>query len=230
MKSIKFLIISAVILLSQSAFSQSFGGTQFTPYGLSGYLGFGVAEFTVLNPSMNFRMDQGTYVYLAGDKQIGKTGLFITFSLNYMDTSGQSFYNYTTLGGTQYVHDTAVTSEIDFDSENIQLGLGLKFKIFPTSFFRPYGEAGGLFGYHTITYNPLPNEITPNDGGFKDKDGLTGFGYYAEAGVEVDFSDLWGIRAGVRYQITETRPFETLANEKVKYEVRAFQFGIGRRF
>ncbi len=223
----KIIVCAAFLLLSQTSFAQYFGGTNLAFRGMAGYLGFGVAEFSVLNPTSRFRMDQGTYVYLAGERQIGQTGLFITISVNYMQTSGQSFYDYTTLGGTNYTDNGP---EVDFDSDHLQLGLGFKFKFFPTSWFRPYGEAGGLFGYHTIQYGGANSEYTPNDGGLKREDGLTGFGYYGEAGVEVDFSELWGVRAGVRYQITETRPFETLANEKVKYEVRAFQFGIGRKF
>ncbi len=223
----KIIVCAAFLLFSQSSFAQYFGGTNLAFRGMAGYLGFGVAEFSVLNPTSRFRMDQGTYVYLAGERQIGQTGLFITISVNYMQTSGQSFYDYTTLGGTNYTDNGP---EVDFDSDHLQLGLGFKFKFFPTSWFRPYGEAGGLFGYHTINYGGANSEYTPNDGGLKREDGLTGFGYYGEAGLEVDFSELWGIRAGVRYQITETRPFETLANEKVKYEVRAFQFGIGRKF
>ncbi len=228
MRTLKLSIIfMASLFFSHNLWAQSFGGSNLAFRGMAGYMGFGVAEFTVLDPSQNFRMDQGTYVYLGGEKELGQSGLFITISVNYMDTSGQSFYDYTTLGGTQYQN---AAPEINFDSSHLQLGLGLKFKLFPTSFFRPYGEGGGLFGYHTIDYKPGSTDLNNNDGGHKESDGLTGFGYYAEAGVEVDFSDVWGIRAGVRYQVTETRPFETLGNEKVKYEVRAFQFGIGRKF
>lgn len=224
-------MVAVISLGSIPALAQSFGGSNLAFRGMAGYLGFGVAEFTVLNPSTNFRMDQGTFVYLGGEKQIGLTGLFITIGINYMDSAGQSFYDYTTLGGNNYTQSGA---QLDFDSEHLQLGLGLKFKLFPTSFFRPYGEGGGLFGYHTIRYSGANNDYLLNggasDGGQNTEDGLTGFGYYLEAGVEIDFSELWGIRAGARYQITETRPFETLGEQKVKYEVRAFQFGIGRKF
>lgn len=217
-----------VFFFSQILFAQSFGGSNLAFRGMSGYLGFGVAEFTVLNPTQSFRMDQGIQVYLSGEKQIGKTGLFITIGFNYMKSDGQSFYDYTTLGGTNYA--TNPGAEVEFSSDHMQLGLGLKFKIFPTSFFRPYGEGGGLFGYHSLSYKPHAGDLTNTDGGHKAKDGLTGFGYYAEAGVEIDFSEYWGIKTGARYQITETRPFETLGNEKIKYETRIFQFGISRRF
>ena len=216
------------IFLSSHCYAQSFGGTNLAFRGMSGYAGFGVAEFSVINPEANFRMDQATMMYLGGEKQMGKTGLFLTFTLYYMQSDGQSFYDYTALGGANYA--TNPGTQIDFSSTHYQLALGLKFKLFPTSFFRPYGEGGGLFGYHELQYKPRAGQLTINDGNHKDKDGLTGFGYYMEAGVEIDFSELWGIRTGVRYQITETRPFETLANEKVKYEMRAFQFAIARNF
>jgi opacity protein-like surface antigen len=224
----KIVLLSGFIICSSQAFGQSFGGTNLAFRGMAGYLGFGVAEFTVLNPTTEFRMDQGTMVYLAGEKEIGKTGLFITISVNYMQSSGQSFYDYTQLGGTQYNNQPG--TQIDFDSNHLQLGLGGKFKLFPTTWFRPYGEGGGLFGYHTINYKPRTGQLTVGDNQQKNKDGLTGFGYYTEAGLEIDFSDQWGIRVGARYQVTETRPFVTLGNQKIKYETRIFQFGIGRRF
>ncbi len=224
----KSFLCAFVFLFSQTLFAQNFGGTNLAFRGMAGYMGFGVAEYTVLNPATEFRMDQGIMLYLAGERQIGKTGLFLTISMNFMQSDGQTFYDYTALGGSNYA--TNPGTQIDFQSEHLQLGLGLKFKIFPTSFFRPYGEGGGLFGYHTINYRPQSGQLTNTDGGEKLKDGLTGFGYYMEAGVEIDFSPLWGIRAGARYQMTETRPFETLGNEKIKYETRIFQFGIGRKF
>lgn len=222
------LSILGFLLIASPSQAQRFAGTNLGFRGMAGYMGFGVAEFTVLSPANNFRMDQGTMLYLGGEKEIGKTGLFITISMNYMTSEGQSFYDYTELGGTQY--QTQPGTQISFDSTHLQLGLGLKFKLFPTTWFRPYGEGGGLFGYHTLQYNPQAGQLTPSTGSPKMSDALTGFGYYTEAGLEIDFSEVWGIRTGVRYQVTETRPFETLGNAKVKYETRIFQFGIGRKF
>jgi len=201
--------------------------------GFAGYLGFGVAGFTVQSPSDRFRMDEGNYVYVGGERQIGKTGLFITLSANFMTSDGQTFYDYTRLDGDRF---TSGQTDITFQSQHWQLGLGLKGKLFPTTWFRPYGEAGGLFGYHTIDYSGegaiAPHPSTPNatPGEEKLSDALTGFGYYGEAGLEIDFTDSWGIRAAVRYQITETRAFDTLADNRVKYEARIFQFAVARRF
>jgi hypothetical protein len=229
--TLKVSLISLIIFIGSSfaqAQAQRFGGTNMNMRGMSGYMGFGVAEFTLLNPASEFRMDSGTQVYVAGEKEIGKTGFFITISMSFMQNKGQSFYDYTTLGGTNYA--TNPGTQIDFTAEHLHLGMGLKFKIFPTSFFRPYGEGGGLFSYHGMNYRPQQGQLTNSDGGQRNEDGLIGFGYYMEAGIEVDFSELWGVRVGARYLVSDTRPFETLGNQQVKYEARIFQFGIGRKF
>ena len=109
----------------------------------------------------------------------------------------------------------------------------MKLKFFPTTWFRPFVEAGGLFGYHTISYEN-DGTITPaggaTAGGEKLEDGLIGYGYYGEVGLEVDFNDYWGIRVSGRYQITETRNFETLGDSKVKYEARIAHIAVSRKF
>ena len=196
--------------------------------GMAAYIGFGVAEYTVLSPATDFRMDQGNFIYLGGEREIGKTGLFITLSLSFMDSGGQTFYSYQNLGGGGY--STPVGTQVDFKSNHYNVGLGFKFKLFPTTWFRPYGEAGGLFGYHEIEYNDSLDVITPGDDNHKTKDGLTGFGYYAEAGIEVDFSDTFGVKPAARFEVTETRPFETLGEQKVKYEVRIFHLSLLMKF
>ncbi|MCB0377728.1 MAG: outer membrane beta-barrel protein [Bdellovibrionales bacterium] len=224
----RIALVFITFSFSLTAYGARYGSTDLAFRGMAGYAGFGVAEFTVLNPRADFRMDQGTYIYLGGEKEIGHTGLFITINLNFMESSGQSLYDYTALGGTQYQNNPG--SQIDFDSSHYQIGMGLKFKLFPTSWFRPYGEGGGLFGFHEVRHNARASDLTVTDGNHKTKDTLSGFGYYMEAGLEVDFSEIWGVRAAARYQLTETRPFETLGNEKIKYETRIFFFGIGRKF
>lgn len=225
-----FLAICLWSLPSQAQFLGGGGLGSGTFSGIAGYFGIGVAEFSVISPVSRFRMNQGTYVYLGGEREIGKTGLFITLSANFMSSDGQTFYDYTRLDGD---HFTSQATDISYESDHWQLGLGLKFKLFPTTWFRPYGEGGGLFGYHTIDYS-ASNAIISDNGGTlgqeKLSDGLTGFGYYLEAGLDIDFTDVWGIRAAARYQITETRAFDTLANSKVKYEARIFQFALSRKF
>lgn len=203
-----------------SPFSSGFGMKGITTYG-----GFGFADFDVKSPSSNFRMDQGIFAFIGGERAVNDHGLAVTISFNYMTTEGQSFYDYSTLGGINYSG-----TDIGFDSANYQLGIGLKQRFFPHSWFRPYIEGGGLFGYHEIKYTDGLGGITMTGGGdpnaYKRKDGLTGFGYYGEGGIEIDFSETYGVKVGGRYQITETRAFETLAEQKVKFETLVFQLAF----
>lgn len=226
----RLILATWIVVISASASAQSsFRGSPFgSGFGLKGvntYGGFGFADFDVKTPAENFRMDQGIFAFIGGERDVNDKGLSVTISFNYMTTEGQSFYNYTTLGGVQYIG-----SDISFDSTNYQLGLGLKQRFFPSSWLRPYIEVGGLFGFHEIKYKGNLSVITMNGAGdpngFKRKDGLTGLGYYGEAGVEVDFSETYGVRIGGRYQITETRAFETLAEEKVKFDTLVFQLAF----
>ncbi len=227
MKKIVFLV---TIFLSSTVFAQSsFRGSPFSSgFGMRGihtYAGFGFADFEVKSPAAAFRMDQGIFAFVGGEREINEMGTSVTISFNYMTTEGLSFYDYSTLGGVNYAG-----SDIPFDSTNYQLGLGLKQRFFPESWLRPYVEGGGLFGYHELKYSGSSSTIVVSGGGdpngFKTKDALTGFGYYGEAGVEIDFSESYGVRIGGRYQITETRKFETLGEQKLKFETLVFQLAF----
>lgn len=220
--------LSSINVFALGSATGSFGGSGIGSFrGFAGAMGIGFGEFTVLSPAANFRMNQGLFAHLAGEREISESGLFVTLSFNYMKSNGESFYDYSTLGGTRFTG-----TDIGFSTSNYQLGLGLKLKFFRSSWFRPYAEAGGLFGYHELQYSLSTTTITQTGtgGSWKDTDGLTGFGYYGEAGVEIDFSEEYGVKLSGKYGITETRPFATLAGEKVKYEARAFQIAILKKF
>lgn len=224
----RILFIFVMFLLSAGAQAQSTfrGGSSFgSGFGLKGvrtYGGFGFADYDVKSPATDFRMDQGIFAFIGGERDVNDNGLSVTISFNYMTTEGQSFYDYSTLSANYATTNTQVA----FDSNNYQLGLGLKQRFFPSTWFRPYIEVGGLFGYHELKYKGDLSGIGGPDENFKRKDGLTGFGYYGEGGVEIDFSDAYGIRVGGRYQATETRAFETLGDQKIKFETLIFQMAF----
>lgn len=208
--------------------SGSFGGSGISSFrGFAGSAGIGFGEFTILNPAANFRMNQGLFVHLSGEREVENSGFFVTLSFNYMKSNGESFYDYSTLGGTRFTG-----TDVGFDTNSYQLGLGFKLKFFSSSWFRPYIEAGGLFGYHELQYKIGSTTLTQTGtgGSSKNTDGLTGFGYYGEGGIEVDFSDEYGVKLSAKYGQTETRPFDTLAGSTVKYESRVFQVGILKKF
>ncbi len=227
----KYFLSLCILFLSSQVFAQtSFRATPFTSgFGMKGihtYAGFGFVDFNVQQPSSAFRMDRGIYAFIGGEREVNDSGTSVTISFNYMSSEGQSFYNYTTLGGANYTG-----TDVTFDSANYQLGLGLRQRLFPHSWLRPYLEAGGLFGYHEITYGTSAINSGANDpAGIKSKDGLTGFGYYGEAGLEVDFSDTYGVRVGGRYQNTQTRKFVTLGDQTLQFEAFVFQLAFMLRF
>ena len=234
--AITFLILLAPSLSSAQAMrgGRGFRGGNFeNGFGMRDirtYAGVGFADFDVKNPEANFRMDQGIFAFVGGERDFNGIGSSVTISFNYLSTKGQSFYDYSTLGGVRYTG-----SDIGFDSTNYQLGLGLKQRFFSHSWLRPYLEVGGLFGYHEIKYTENVNAVTMVSGagdpnGFKRSDALTGFGYYGEAGLEIDFSDTYGVKVGGRYQSTTTRAFETLADQRVKFEAVVFQLGFILKF
>lgn len=218
----KIIFLSILFLSTQAMAQTSFRSSPFTSgFGMRGihtYAGFGFADFTVDSPAASFRMDKGVYAFLGGEREINESGTSVTISFNYMTSDGQANYNYSTLGGSTYTG-----SDIAFSSNNYQLGLGIKQRFFPSSWLRPYIEAGGLFGYHELKYTTTAlKPITGPDTNFKSKDSLTGFGYYGEAGIEVDFSETYGVRVGGKYLRTETRKFETLGNNTLKYDTYVF--------
>jgi hypothetical protein len=195
--------------------------------GVRTYAGLGFANFNVTTPGL--KLNDGIFVYLGGERGVNDHGLSVTITLNYMSTDGTAMYDYTT-AGTHYTGN-----DIKFDSTNYQLSLGLRQRIFPTSWFRPYMEGGGLFGYHQIKYNGNLSSISATGGsggpnGYKTKDSITGLGYYGEAGAEVDFSENYGTRVGVRYQSTKTRALETLGNQSLEYNNLLFIFSLLLKF
>lgn len=229
----KYLILIVTLLVPYFSQAQSYrSGLSRGITGINGGAGFGFTEFDVKSPAQQFTMDDGVFAYLGGERGIGDSGFFVTIAFNYMKSEGQSFYNYTTLDGSVYANNPGVA--ISFDAQIYQLALGLKKKFFSESWFRPYVEGGGLFGYFELKHNPAGNiactGTCANPNGFKRDDTLAAFGYYGEAGVEIDFAENYGVRVGGRYQEMETREFETLGNQKIKFSTLVFQFALQRSF
>lgn len=229
----RLLLAFLLIAISWQASAQSFRG-RFTGAGLSGfrgYAGFGFAEFNVDNPPGQFSLDDGVYAFVGGERAINDDGLSFTISLSYTQTEGESFYNFSNLGGA----DLYTGNNVPFDMNMYQLSLGIKQRFFPNDWFRPFVEGGGIFSYNEIDHNPAAGAIActgtcANPDDFKDNDTLTGFGYYAEAGVEVDFSDSYGVKVSGRYQATETREFDTLGNQTVELSTLIFNLSFLRKF
>lgn len=216
----KTLLCLVVVLVSTDALAQF---QSIRPQGIKGTIGFGLTEYSVLSPNKDFKLDDGIYTSVSGEAPLNFLGLFVTIGLNYMQTSGQTNYDYRTLSEHYAVQD------ISFDSSTFQVSLGFKFKPIK-AILSPYVEGGGLLGYQTIEYKNRTTELRAIGSNYKTKDGLMETGYYGDAGLEVNFSERFGVKAGYKYIKTESRPFSTLADNKVKYDARVFHFGVTTQF
>jgi hypothetical protein len=194
-----------------------------TPKGAKGYAGFGVVNWTVLEPdSARFRFDQGTFAAIGGERGFNFLNLYLDFSLSYMRGTGQVNYDYSNLSGEQYTG-----TDVNFNMDLFQAGLGLKLKLIDGYWFRPYVEGGGSAGYFTISYTNLSQKLTSQlTGNFKSSDSLLTFSRYAEGGLEIDLSDVFGIRPAVRFVDAETKPLVTLGNKTLRYQAGVYYLAL----
>jgi hypothetical protein len=102
-KRTSYIIIPVFFFLLTWLFTQDIQAMpKINPKGVSGYAGAGIATFAIKNPPSRFKLDQGMYATLGGEKGFGFMNLYLTFSLNYLTTQGQADYNYSTLSGQTY--------------------------------------------------------------------------------------------------------------------------------
>ena len=215
------LCIFGLFVFSDSAHSAGFN---IKPTGIAGSAGAGIVLFDVATPASNFRIDQGIYGSISGEKGLGALNLWLTLSLNYLQTEGQTAYNYTTLAGDNYVG-----TDVPYSTQLFQGGLGVKFKLL-NGWFRPYVEAGGLAGYFQMSYGEVATRVTGPGTDAKEKDALLDFGYYYEGGLEIAFSEEFGLRVAARITDNKSKPFETLANQRIDYKTEIYYLSVLKQF
>lgn len=214
-----FMTLLVAILVMGETASAQFGSIR--PRGMRGSAGFGFADYTVLEGANSFKMNNGMFTTIQGEGEVAGP-LFATLSLNYLQTDGRTDYKYSTLS------QTFSGTDLGFNSNTFQIGLGLKVRPFD-AILSPYAEAGGLIGYYQINYQDAATKISPA-GDYRTKDGVTELGYYGDAGIEVNFTQKFGVKVGYRYHLMETRSANTLSDRKIKYESRIIHFGIITQF
>ncbi len=217
-----------LVLISFEAFPQSV--TEFAPDGINGYAGVGFATFDVRSPdSFDIKIDQATYFYIGGEKGFDFMNLYLTISFQYMDTNGQSNYYYESVSGDTVWED----NDVDFHATLFQAGLGLKLKLIDGYWFRPYVEFGGLGGYFQLNYTTDADEIERTQGTDDDpklKDSLLDFGRYLEVGIEIAFSDSWGVKPAARFIQSETKKLETLDDRTLIYHGNVYFISLLKAF
>jgi hypothetical protein len=184
--------------------------------GIKGSVGIGFADFTVQSPSGDFKIDRGTFLVGSIERAFVKH-VYLTLTLSMMNAEGFSNYDYT--GSVNYN-----VSDVGFRSSVTDLGLGLKFKLFDGYWFTPYLEGGGLAGYHQVTYTTKQSVLQGIGSDYKLKDSIMGSGYYGEAGVEIAFSERFGVKLAARKSEYDTKPLETLGNRGLRFMSETYYF------
>lgn len=191
------------------------------PRGIRGSAGFGLAEYDIKKGASDFKMDGGLFTTIQGEAEVSGP-LLVTVHLNFLQATGRSNYDYSTLSQRYTGQD------LSFSAQTFQIGLGFKYRPFE-AVLSPYIEGGGLVGYYQISYKNAATKVTPS-GDYKNKDSLIELGYYGDAGLEVRFSEEFGLIVGYRLQIMDTRTFETLGNTTLRYQANIIHFGVSRAF
>ncbi len=222
------VVFLAVFFAYYSSAYAAGSSPKFNPKGVTGWAGVGFANFTVKNPESGYKLDRGQAITPGGEKGFNVLNLYLTFGFNYLTTTGQSQYAYQTLSGESYS-----ATDVNFRAELFQASLGLKFKIFDGGWFKPYVEGGGMFGYYAQKYDFNSAQRTALDAtgtNYKKEDAIIDMGNYVEGGLEILFSDSFGLKAGARLIRGDTKEVETLGKAKVRYEAEVFYLGLLKSF
>ncbi|MFN7905077.1 MAG: hypothetical protein ACK5P5_07830 [Pseudobdellovibrionaceae bacterium] len=184
--------------------------------GIKGSAGVGFTDFVIVNPATNFKMDRGTYVTAQLERSFNFAHLYFTMNLSQMNAEGTANYNFTDLAASQ----TYQANNLRFTASLLDLSLGFKLKIIDEYWFRPYIEGGGVGSYYQIKY--ANNSTLDAAGAWKKNDVMMGSGGYGEAGIEVQFSDLFGMKFGARYSDQQSKDLVTQNNEKLKLRTETY--------
>jgi len=220
---IAFLL--ALVVFQTSAYAQP---PKFNPKGISGWAGAGFGNFTVKLPESGYKLDRAQFVALGGEKGFNALNLYLTFGFNYLSTTGQSQYSYETLSGESYS-----ATDVNFRSELFQASLGLKLKLIDQGWFKPYAEGGGMFGYYNMKYNFNSTQQASLDStgsNYKKEDAIMDMGHYFEGGLEILFSDSFGLKAAARLIRGDTKEVDTLGKAKIRYEAEIYYLGLLKSF
>lgn len=209
------------LAFAMGAQAQSLKGMPSLPkggVGLRGSIGIGFADFKTLTHDTDYKLDRGTYFATSIEKGFDVLNLYLTFGLNYMSARGVANYNYTTLSSaTNYS-----LSEVEFESKTYEGTLGFKLKLIDDYWFRPYIEGGGMGSYHELRYGSKIAQLNATGDDYKDRETLMGSGYYYEGGLELEFSEKFGLKLAARQTTAQTKKIETLGNRPFRIESQIY--------
>ena len=216
-----------MLLVSQTAAAQ-YSGVPKVPTsssglaGLQGSVGAGFTDFSVKSPEENFEIDRGIFAAAQIERGFNVMNLYLTLTLSNMSAEGLANYSYTNLASST----TYTATDVKFRANVLDLGLGLKLKLIDNYWFRPYIEGGGVGGYHTISYSSKQDVLAAQGSEYKTKDVVMGSGYYGEGGLEVMFSQKFGVKLAARQSVYQTKKLQTLADRPLRFVSETYYFSL----
>jgi len=213
----RLVLVISVVLCAQISEAQNIRGLPSIPsggLGFRGSAGAGFADFKTQTPSADFKLERGTYFAASIERGFNVLHLYLNFGINFMNAEGLANYSYSNLSSST----TYSMNDIDFKASMYEVTLGLKMKLIDDYWFRPYIEGGGIGSYNNVVYGSRIGQLSAAGTDFKRKDVIMGSGYYGEGGVEIQFSERFGIRLAARQAIMQTKKLETLGNRPVRMQ------------
>ncbi len=217
---ILFVVLPAVSALAQSVTRPKVPTLNVS--GVQGSAGAGFTDFVIELPKSNFKMDRGSYVTAQIERGFDFMNLYFTMTLSQMTAEGSANYNYTNLSSSQ----SYVVNDVGFSASLLDLALGFKLKLIDDYWFRPYVEAGGTGGYYQLNYRTKTDSLNAIGTDWKKGDVIMGSGYYGEGGIEVGFSEKFGIKFAGRFSDQTTKDLVTLNNSKIRYRAETYYLSV----
>ncbi len=212
------IITLALLLLSAPALAQKMPSIPLGSKGMKGSAGVGFVDFVTTSPSSSdIKFDRGMYVAAAIERPFQFMNLHLVLSINHMSANGEANYQYEK-NGTTYT-----ANGLPFRATLIDIGLGVKLKVFEDYWFRPYIGGGGLGGYHEISYTRT-SDLASQGSEYKSKDTMMSAGYYGEAGVEIEFTERFGVQLAARLSEYSSKSMETLGGKTLGLRTETYFF------
>jgi hypothetical protein len=213
----KFSFLVTIFALTSTLAQANEGHARF-----DGTLGAGLEQFSVTNPGSGFQITNGTSFKVQGEKPFGNSPFYLTSGISYIQSSGSLNYNYTSPTATY------VANNVNFVADDFRLDIGLRIKFFNAEVIRPYIEGGGMAGYLQLSYDASLRTPAVLAAGtdYKTLENVLEFGYYAEAGLELQTGTNWGFRVAYNYLNCTTRNILTFKSQNVSYTGSTYYGGI----
>lgn len=188
--------------------------------GIRGSAGLGFTDFTVVDPSDNFKMDRGAFSAVAIERGFDVMNLYFTVTISYMGAEGRANYKYVNSStGVTYA-----ANNVNFKANLFDLSLGFKLKLIDHYWFGPYIEGGGMGSFHEVIYTTKLDTLESFGPDWKRKDTIMGSGGYAETGIEVNFTEKFGLKFAGRFTDQRSKEVETLNKVKMNLRTETYYF------